>query len=94
VFILLGNAFMGMYYMVTNYIFFSRRTGLLSTLTISIGVLTVVLSWFLINSYGIKGAAIGFMLGQASLFVGAWILSNYCVPMPWFRVLLPTSVYR
>jgi O-antigen/teichoic acid export membrane protein len=94
VFILLGNAFIGMYYMVTNYIFYSRRTGLLSALTISIGVMTLVLSWFLINTYGVKGAAIGFMIGQASLFFGAWILSNYCVPMPWFRVFLPTRVYQ
>ena len=93
-FILLGNAFIGMYYMVTNYIFYSRRTGLLSTLTISIGVITVALSWFLINAYGIKGAAIGFMVGQASLFLGAWILSNYCVPMPWFKALLPKRAYQ
>lgn len=93
IFILLGNAFIGMYYMVTNYIFYSRRTGLLSTLTISIGVITVALSWFLINAYGIKGAAIGFLVGQASLFFGAWVLSNYCVPMPWFKVFLPTRAY-
>jgi O-antigen/teichoic acid export membrane protein len=94
VFILLGNAFIGMYYMVTNYIFYSRRTGLLSALTISVGVMTVALSWFLIKTYGIKGAAIGFMVGQASLFFGAWVLSNYCVPMPWFKVFLPTRAYQ
>jgi O-antigen/teichoic acid export membrane protein len=93
IFILLGNAFIGMYYMVTNYIFYSRRTGLLSALTISVGVMTVALSYFLINAYGIKGAAIGFLVGQASLFFGAWILSNYCVPMPWFKIFLPTRVY-
>lgn len=92
IFILLGNAFIGMYYMVTNYIFYSRRTGLLSTLTISVGVMTVALSYFLINAYGIQGAAIGFLVGQASLFFGAWILSNYCVPMPWFKIFLPTRV--
>ena len=94
IFILLGNAFIGMYYMVTNYIFYSRRTGLLSVLTISVGVMTVALSWFLINAYGIQGAAIGFLVGQASLFFGAWILSNYCVPMPWFKIFLPARAYR
>lgn len=94
VFILLGNAFIGMYYMVTNYIFYSRRTGLLSALTISIGLMTVGLSWFLINAYGVMGAAIGYMLGQASLFFGAWILSYYCVPMPWFKVFIPTRGYQ
>lgn len=87
VFIIFGNAFVGMYYMVTNYIFFSRRTGLLSVLTITVGVVTVVVTWFLIMFFGVKGAAIGFMLGQASLFLGAWILSNYCVPMPWLLAI-------
>jgi O-antigen/teichoic acid export membrane protein len=87
IYILIGNAFMGMYYMVTNYIFFSRRTGLLSALTMTVGALTVVSSWFLIKAYGLTGAAIGFMLGQAGLFLGAWVLSNICVPMPWFRAL-------
>lgn len=86
-YILFGNAFMGMYYMVTNYIFFSRKTGLLSALTISVGSLTLGLSWILINAYGVKGAAIGFMLGQLSLFLGAWLLSNFCFPMPWLKIL-------
>jgi len=71
IYIMIGNAFMGMYYMVTNYIFYSRRTGLLSILTMSVGALTVLLSWFLIKAYGLTGAAIGFMLGQAGLFLGA-----------------------
>jgi O-antigen/teichoic acid export membrane protein len=90
VYMLFGNAFVGMYYMVTNYIFFSRKTGLLSILTIVIGVVSLGVSWILINSYGAEGAAIGFMFGQASLFLGAWILANFCVPMPWFKVFLPT----
>lgn len=86
VYMLFGNAFVGMYYMVTNYVFYSRRTGMLSVLTVVIGIITLCLSWYLINAHGVKGAAIGFMLGQASLFLGTWILSNYCVPMPWFNI--------
>jgi O-antigen/teichoic acid export membrane protein len=93
IYILIGNAFMGMYYMVTNYIFFSRRTGLLSTLTMAVGALTVVSSWFLIRAYGLIGAAVGFMIGQIGLFVGAWVLSNICVPMPWLKALTSTSKF-
>jgi O-antigen/teichoic acid export membrane protein len=84
VYILMGNAFMGMYYMVTNYIFFARRTGLLSTLTIAVGVLTIVLNWQLIQSNGVAGAAQAFMMGQALLFIGAWFMAQYCYRMPWF----------
>ncbi len=94
IYIMIGNAFMGMYYMVTNYIFYSRRTGLLSALTMSVGALTVVSSWFLIKAYGLTGAAIGFMLSQAGLFLGAWVLSNICVPMPWFRAITSRAIMR
>ena len=93
-FILFGYAFTGMYYFVTNYIFYSKRTGLLSILTVCIGLLTLILSWFLINTHGLKGAAIGFMIGQASLFLGAWLLSNFCIPMPWFEVFQPRKVSK
>ncbi|MDC7700860.1 lipopolysaccharide biosynthesis protein [Vogesella indigofera] len=84
VYIMLGNAFTGMYYMVTNYIFFARRTELLSMLTISAGVITTVLNWQLIQINGIAGAAQAFMIGQALLFFGAWALSQTCYRMPWF----------
>lgn len=94
VYICFGNAFIGMYYMVTNYIFYSRRTGMLSALTISVGLMTVGVSWFLINAYGVMGAAIGFMFGQASLFLSAWVLSNFCFPMPWLKVFFPKKIYQ
>lgn len=83
-YIMLGNAFTGMYYMVTNYIFFARRTELLSVLTISVGVITTLFNWQLIQINGITGAAQAFMIGQALLFLGAWALSQICYRMPWF----------
>ena len=83
-YIMLGNAFTGMYYMVTNYIFFARRTELLSVLTISVGVITTLFNWQLIQINGITGAAQAFMIGQALLFLGAWGLSQICYRMPWF----------
>lgn len=86
-YIMLGNAFTGMYYMVTNYIFFARRTELLSILTISTGVITTVLNWQLIQINGIVGAAQAFMIGQTLLFFGAWALSQTCYRMPWFDMV-------
>jgi O-antigen/teichoic acid export membrane protein len=89
-YMLFGNAFVGMYYMVTNYIFYSRRTGLLSIITVVFGVFSIGINWILINLYGSEGAAIGFMCGQALLFLGTWSLANFCVPMPWFSVFIKT----
>jgi O-antigen/teichoic acid export membrane protein len=82
-YILIGNAFTGMYYMTTNYIFYVRRTELLSLMTISIGSIIVLLSWFFISEYGIVGAGIAFMVGQILMFMGTWYFASKCHPMPW-----------
>lgn len=91
-YIMLGNAFTGMYYMVTNYIFFARRTELLSVLTISVGVITTLFNWQLIQINGITGAAQAFMIGQALLFFGAWGLSQICYRMPWFDLTAASAI--
>jgi O-antigen/teichoic acid export membrane protein len=82
-YMLLGNAFTGMYYMVTNYIFFTGHTGRLSLLTMSVGLGNLALMSYLLRAQGLQGAAIAFMLGQAALFIGAWLLSASSRKMPW-----------
>lgn len=86
-YILFGNAFMGMYYMVTNYVFIVRRTELLSSLTLAVGVTNTAVTYYLIIEGGIVGAAQAFMIGQALLFLGTWLIANYCYQMPWMRAI-------
>lgn len=82
-YMLLGNAFIGMYYMVANYVFYSRRTGLLSISTTIIGAAMAVVTWYLVQCGGIVGAAQAFMVSQIFMFLAAWCLAHYCHPMPW-----------
>jgi O-antigen/teichoic acid export membrane protein len=84
----LGQAFAGMYLMVTNYVFYSRRTGLLSLATISTGALNVFLLVVLVGRYGVKGAAWAFAIAMAVRFLLTWIVAQRRQPMPWFN---PTS---
>lgn len=84
----LGQAFAGMYLMVTNYVFYSRRTGLLSLATISSGALNVFLLVVLVGRYGVKGAAWAFAIAMAVRFLLTWIVAQRRQPMPWFN---PTS---
>jgi O-antigen/teichoic acid export membrane protein len=86
VFITLGYAFGGMYYMVTNYVFFAGRTGRLAAVTLTSGVLNVVASWWLLQRNGLVGAAQAFMLAQATLFLGTWVLAQRSRPMPWLHL--------
>lgn len=65
----LGQAFVGMYLMVTNYAIYSKRTGLLSLATITSGVINVILLVALIRLLGLKGAAIAFCISMAIRFL-------------------------
>ena len=80
----LGQAFAGMYLMVTNYIFYSKRTGLLSLFTITSGLINVMLLIVLIETFGFKGAAIASAIAMAIRFILTWWLAQRSHPMPWF----------
>ena len=80
----LGQAFHGMYLMVTNYIFYSKRTGLLSLSTITAGLINVGLLIILISFVGLKGAAIAFAVSMAIKFLLTWYVAQLRHPMPWF----------
>mgnify|MGYP003111817664 CR=1 FL=1 len=80
----LGQGFQGMYLMVTNYIFYSKRTGLLSIASISSGVLNLILLIVLVRFFGLEGAAIAFATSMGIRFLLTWWIANKRHPMPWF----------
>ncbi len=84
--LVLGQVFGGMYLMVTNYIFFSKRTGLLSLVTIFSGLVNIVLLLFFIDYFGLKGAAYAFCIAMALRFLLTWVVAQRRHPMPWFRL--------
>lgn len=81
----LGQAFGGMYMMVTNFAFYSKRTGLLSLATITSGLINFLLLVLLIRLYGLKGAAIAFSISMAIRFLLTWRVAYLRHPMPWFK---------
>ena len=83
--LVLGQIFGGMYLMVTAYIFFSKRTGLLSVSTLTSGLINVSLMIVLINIMDVKGAAIAFSVSMAIKFLLAWYVAQLRHPMPWFN---------
>jgi O-antigen/teichoic acid export membrane protein len=91
IFITIGQAFSGMYMMVATYIFYAGRTASLAVITLSCGLLNVGISYWLLRTEGLVGAALAFMIAQAALFLGAWWLSNQSRPMPWLKALRPRN---
>lgn len=80
----LGQGFQGMYLMVTNYVFYSKRTGLLSFASISSGILNLVLLIVLVRVFGLEGAAIAFATSMGIRFLLTWWIAHKRHPMPWF----------
>ena len=82
--LVLGQAFSGMYLMVTAYIFYTKRTGLLSLSTIISGLINVALLIFLIPCMGLMGAAVALAISMLIKFLLTWHIANLGHPMPWF----------
>lgn len=81
----LGQGFQGMYLMVTNYIFYSKKTGLLSAASIGSGVLNLGLLIIFVRFFGLEGAAIAFATSMCTRFLLTWWIANKRHPMPWFN---------
>ncbi len=55
--LLLGFLLQSFYFLVTNFLFFEKRTKLLANITITGAILNIVLNYFMIEKYGVVGVA-------------------------------------
>lgn len=81
--IALGQGFGGMYLMVTNYIFYAKKTGMLSLATTISGVINVLLLMYGVDYLGIMGAAVSYSLAMLLRFFLTWWVSYKSYYMPW-----------
>ncbi|EHQ8142856.1 oligosaccharide flippase family protein [Escherichia albertii] len=79
----LGQAFNGMYLMVTNYLFYAKCTGKLSIVTISSGGTNIVLLLILMKFSGITGVAIAFSISMFIRFLATWWLATKVCGFSW-----------
>lgn len=76
VWISFAYAFNGIYKMFTNFIFFSEKTHFISFITLSSGILELILVYFFIDIFGLIGAAYAFLLTQIVLCFLTYYYSN------------------
>lgn len=81
--LVLGQALGGAYLVVTNYIFYMRRTEVLSLITLSGGVVNVLLLIIFVPEFGIVGAIGSFLVARLLIFLLTWRQAHRLVPMPW-----------
>jgi len=84
--IALGYAFQGMYFMVVSYIFYVKKTYILAWVTFSSAGINIVLNYFFIKANGANGAIGAAQATTITFFVKfimVWILSAKVYKMPW-----------
>ena len=81
--LILGQALGGCYLMVTNYVLYSRRTEIMSAITVVANMVNLALLFWLVPIMGLQGAIIGFVVTRAIIFVLTWGCAAKLVPMPW-----------
>lgn len=87
IWIALGYAFNGMYFMVAGYIFYTKKTYILAWITASSAGINVVLNYFLIKANGAIGAAQATTITFFISFIFTWALSGKLYKMPWLKFL-------
>lgn len=83
----LAYLFWGGFSVFSQYIFFFKRTRILSSLAILNIGLNLLLNYLLIPKYGPLGAAYATTISFGVVLIGAIIASWRVYPMPWFYML-------
>ncbi|KTD82741.1 lipopolysaccharide biosynthesis protein [Legionella waltersii] len=86
--LILMQALHGMYYLVTSYLHYECKTYVISIITISCGVVSIFLTFLVIETWGLVGASVGSAFGMLLEFLITWGVAANVHPMPW------TSVFR
>lgn len=81
--ICLGFSLQGLYYLITNYIFYTKKTKFLAIITFASGLINIPLTYVFVKYYGLEGAAYSFLGVQFIFFIFVWYLSAKVYPMPW-----------
>lgn len=88
----LGQSFKGMYFTVTGYIFYTKKTSILSLITIASGAINLVGLLIGIELFGLQGAAIAFTFAMACQFILSWFFAAKVHPMPWLSIFSRNKV--
>ena len=84
IWISMAYAAQGMYFLVVGYIFFLKKTYILTWITLLSALVNVPLNYFFIKWHGSIGAAEATTVTFFLKFLMAWGLSALLYPMPWF----------
>lgn len=84
--IAVGFVFNGMYKMKVNYLFYAEKTIVIGATTMVTVLINLILNYFLIDSFGLTGAAIATAISLGAQWLIIWYFQQRYMKMPWFRI--------
>lgn len=84
--IISGQMMVGMYIILSNYIYYDKKTKYISISTVMSGVVNFLLSLLLIPKFGLMGAAWSFFFANICLVCSTFWFCVKTGSMPWFEV--------
>jgi O-antigen/teichoic acid export membrane protein len=84
--IALGYAAFCMRRLMSKYIAYSKKTYLITIVTIITGIVAVIANYCLIKMNGSIGAAQATFVSLATNFILTWLIAMKLYPMPWFSI--------
>jgi len=83
--LVLAAMFKGFYKLHVNYIMFTKKTYKITQITFTTGILNITLAYFMIQQFGLLGAAYSMLIITFLQYVFSFYVGNKLIPMPWFR---------
>lgn len=80
---MLGGAFSGVYLCTSGLYFFSGRTALLASVTLTSALVGASLTWWLVSVFGVDGAAVGYAVTQGILAIATTVVAMRSYDLPW-----------
>ncbi len=81
--LVLAQAIRGMYYVVSSYLMYAKKTQQISGITIVSGAINILLLLVLLGAYGLIGAAWAMCTGAVVQFLSTWYMASRAIAMPW-----------
>lgn len=85
--LVLAAMFKGLYKLHVNYIIFTKKTILVTKITISTGILNIILAYLFIKNFGLVGAAYSLLIINLIQYVLMFIEGNKQYPLPWLSFI-------
>lgn len=81
--LILAAMFKGFYKLHASYIMFTKKTYKITQITFTTGILNIALAYFMIQQFGLLGAAYSMLIITFLQYIFSFYVGNKLIPMPW-----------